>query len=453
MRILPVSLLLFALLGSVPSTATAQEQGPETAPVRDDNPTGLPRGVKWTFNFDATWGTFGFANSLFQNPRGGVRADLSDQWFEGSVRPALSGSRAFGSASELYGKVSAAGERTYGGQPRVVSGDASSFQVDDLSLGWRSGQASESGDRVFDVVAGRAPFTIGHGLLISDGAAEGGSRGGYWTNARKAFQLAAIARAARTPQDRGFTSTTTICPRPKPAPCLWGANYEFKLDEHSTFAASYAWAVRRPRCPAGPRPGCTSSTCGRTAPVRSVPDVSFEFEMRVRSGTPRILRSHAWTLQGAYELSQVSWTPTLSYRYAFFQGDDPSTPRHEAFDPLLPAFHDWGTWWQGEIVGEYIAQNSNLRSHLIRSHVAPREAVEGGVMFYRFTLDQPASLAPRVTSADLAFEFDTYIDWKINARFTASFVGAFANPGAAIQQAFGRTQNFVYGMAFLSYSY
>jgi hypothetical protein len=100
-----------------------------------------------------------------------------------------------------------------------------------------------------------------------------------------------------------------------------------------------------------------------------------------------------------------------------------------------------------------IAQNSNLRSHLIRAQVAPREAVEGGVMFYRFTLDQPASLAPRVTSADLAFEFDTYIDWKINARFTASFVGAFANPGAAIQQAFGRTQNFVYGMAFLSYSY
>ena len=31
-------------------------------------------------------------------------------------------------------------------------------------------------------------------MLLWDGAAEGGTRGGYWTNARKAFELAAIGR-------------------------------------------------------------------------------------------------------------------------------------------------------------------------------------------------------------------------------------------------------------------
>ena len=31
-------------------------------------------------------------------------------------------------------------------------------------------------------------------MLLYDGASEGGSRGGYWTNARKAFELAAIGR-------------------------------------------------------------------------------------------------------------------------------------------------------------------------------------------------------------------------------------------------------------------
>ena len=25
-------------------------------------------------------------------------------------------------------------------------------------------------------------------------------------------------------------------------------------------------------------------------------------------------------------------------------------------------FSDWGTWWQGEIAGEYFLSNSNLRS-------------------------------------------------------------------------------------------
>ena len=31
--------------------------------------TGLPGSVGWTFNFDATSGTFGFAGSLYDNPR------------------------------------------------------------------------------------------------------------------------------------------------------------------------------------------------------------------------------------------------------------------------------------------------------------------------------------------------------------------------------------------------
>ena len=71
--------------------------------------------MKWTFNFDAGWGTFGFANSLYNNPKEpGVEENLSDQWFEGYVKPAISGSHAFASASELYGKVSVVGERTYG---------------------------------------------------------------------------------------------------------------------------------------------------------------------------------------------------------------------------------------------------------------------------------------------------------------------------------------------------
>ena len=62
--------------------------------------------------------------------------------------------------------------------------------------------------------------------------------------------------------------------------------------------------------------------------------------------------------------------PKLSYRYAFFQGDDPETPANEAFDPLLLGFYDWGSWWQGEIAGEYFLSNSNLDSHQIRGHVA-----------------------------------------------------------------------------------
>ena len=83
-------LLLLASAALTPVQAMAQTPAPD-AGAAEARPTGLPPRVDWTFNFDATWGSFGFANSLFTNPKEGVDENLSDQWFEGSIKPALSG--------------------------------------------------------------------------------------------------------------------------------------------------------------------------------------------------------------------------------------------------------------------------------------------------------------------------------------------------------------------------
>jgi hypothetical protein len=183
-----------------------------------------------------------------------------------------------------------------------------------------------------------------------------------------------------------------------------------------------------------------------------VPQATVEFEyVSERNGD--LLNSNAWTLQASYELSGLTWRPTLTYRYAFFQGDDHDTTRNETFDPLLPGFHDWGTWWQGEIAGEYFLSNSNLMTHLARVHVTPRDSISGGLLFFKYLLDQPETFAPGVTANSLAVEGDLYVDWKINGNFTLSVVTAFANPQTAARQAFDRSKNFGYGMVFLAYSF
>jgi hypothetical protein len=41
---------------------------------------------------------------------------------------------------------------------------------------------------------------------------------------------------------------------------------------------------------------------------------------------------------------------------------------------------DWGTWWQGEIAGEYFLANSNLRSHLVRVHLTPSKTLGTGLL-------------------------------------------------------------------------
>jgi Alginate export len=457
-RMLMLRTTLFtALITVAPAGARAQDSTPAPPQEKDQQearPTGLPSRLTWTFNFDAGWGSFGFANSLFDNPKEpGVDENLSDQWFEGYVKPALSGSYRLASSSELYGKVSAVGERTYGSVPEAVGQDVSSFGPEDLYIGWRSGTSLEMGENAVDFTIGRSQYRLGHGFLLFDGAAEGGSRGGYWTNARKAFEFSAIGRlkpGAHTVE--AFYLDKDELDESESGSRLWGANYEYSIGDATTIGATYMkWFAD-----AEIRPGRDGLNVfnlrAYTAPVTSTPDLSFEFEYASeRNGDA--LDSNAWTLQGGYQFSDLTWKPTFTYRYAFFQGDDPDTVTNEAFDPLFLGFYDWGTWWQGEIAGEYFLSNSNLKSHLVRAHVSPSDAVRGGLMFFKFSFDQPASVAPAVTDSDAAFEIDGYIDWELNTNFTVSLLGAYADPGRAVQQATGRTKNFTYGMVYVGYSF
>jgi len=116
-------------------------------------------------------------------------------------------------------------------------------------------------------------------------------------------------------------------------------------------------------------------------------------------------------------------------------------------------FYDWGTWWQGEIAGEYFLSNSNNISHQARIHMSPTNKLGWGVMGYWFRLPHPSTFGSGATSSNVASEFDTYADWKINKNFTLSLVGAFANPEKAVQQAYNRTKTFSYGMVYIAYSF
>ena len=368
----PRQFALVALVLLVPALARAQAttQDPQQEQP-DTRPTGLPSRIDWTFNLDAGWGTFGFGNSLFDNPKEDVEENLSDQWFEGYVKPALAGSYALASSSEFYGKLSVVGERTYGSSPELFGTDVSSFGPEEALIGWRSGTSQGSSEHLFDLSVGRAPYRIGHGFLLMDGAAEGGSRGGYWTNARKAFELAAIARVKPGPHlaeffylDRDELEESDSGTR------LWGANYELSAARRLDGRRHVSETVRASRHATGTRRAqCVQRANLRVAHCRRA-RLLFEFEYASeRNG--ELLDSNAWTLLGAYQLGSVGWTPKFSYRYAFFQGDDPATSANEAFDPLLPGFYDWGSWWQGEIAGEYFLSNSNLISHQVRAHVEP----------------------------------------------------------------------------------
>ncbi len=440
-----------ALAQETPSPAPGQPAQPEA------RSTGLPTasGLDWTFNFDASWGVFGFLNSLYTNPKPEQPSgDLSDNWFEGALKPALTATYTSPKSSwQLYGKVSAVGERTYGAAPTLVGEDASSFQVEDLHLGWRSGNAlSNLGENALEFTVGRAQYQLGHGFLLYDGAAEGGTRGGYWTNARKAFEFAAIGRFKPGRHTlEGFYLDKDDLPEADTGSRLAGANYQFAIGEAITLGATYMKA--HAHADQAPQRDGLNVYDARVYidEFPRLPGASLEAEYALEDNGDA-LDSFAWEAQVAYQFG-TTWTPKLSYRYAFFEGDDPSTAANESFDPLFLGFYDWGAWWQGEIAGEYFLSNSNLISHQLRVHTTPTEAIGTGLMFYDFLFDRPAAVGPGVTADDAAIELDWYIDWKLNEHFTCSFIGAFANPGDAVEQAYDRTDNLAYSMVWVAYSY
>ncbi len=442
-----------ALLSSLATLVRAQQPPPPPPadPPSEKRSTGLPAKVDWTFNLDAGWGTFGFAHSLYRDVRPDPTGNLDDNWFEGYAKPALTGIFALGK-SELYGKVSVVGERTYGTAPSLVGEDASSYKEEDLYIGWRSGKSLGPNDNLVDVTVGRTQYRIGHGFLVWDGGGEGGSRGGFWSNARKAWQFAAVGRLKpKNHTLEGFYLDRDEVPESETGSKLGGANYEYAWGEHSTFGVTYLRAIADKKIRPDRDGMNVIQARAYTAPLRRISDLSFEVEYAYEKNGS-LLKSTGWSAQGAYQLSKVAWKPRLSYRYAFFDGDDPNTAENESFDPLFLGFYDWGAWWQGEIAGEYFLANSNNISHQLRVHLSPAEPLSCGVMGFVFRLPEPSLLAPGVTAKELLAEIDLYADWSINDHFILSVIGAYADPQEAAEQGFGRTSGFTYGMLYLAYS-
>ncbi|MFL5418977.1 MAG: hypothetical protein ACJ78Y_23465, partial [Myxococcales bacterium] len=71
-KLLSIALLCSAAWTVLPGLAAAEEPPPEgkpAVPQPEQSSTGLPvvRGLDFQFHLDASWGSFGFANSLYKN--------------------------------------------------------------------------------------------------------------------------------------------------------------------------------------------------------------------------------------------------------------------------------------------------------------------------------------------------------------------------------------------------
>ena len=108
-------------------------------------------------------------------------------------------------------------------------------------------------------------------------------------------------------------------------------------------------------------------------------------------------------------------------------------------------------WYQGEITGEYVLGNGNLESQLVRLTLTPADSVTFNVMYYRFTLDQPASFG--AASDDWGDELDFTVEWAAEEGVSVTGVLGILRPGDGAQEIVGGSSDWVHAMLLVSYSW
>lgn len=386
-----------------------------------------------------------------------------NDWFELGVQPGLEGQLDLGSyAGTVYGRVSGIFTLTAGGLDAAGSNfdprTPSDVTIGQAYLGWRSGDAIPFlGPDAIQLSFGSQEYEVGSGLLFWDGGTDGGPRGGFWLGMRRAFELAGIARL----ETHGVKAEVVFL-RPDDVPntstYLYGTNWEVALGENGrlgTLGAGY-WKIDRSkqirreglsvydvRADLSPLDG------GTLLPgLRLAGELAYEYN-------PDLVDANAWFGEAGYAFESIPAQPYASYRYAFFSG--PGRRSFEGrFDPLFYGGSDWGTWYVGEILGNFVLTNSNIVFHTLRLRFAPRDDLVVHLLGHYAELDRlPNEIASRVsmraasvTSRRVAEEVDLVAEWTATDWLSLSGVIGAAFPNQAAQEYTGGAETWVHFMLF-----
>ncbi len=344
-------------------------------------------------------------------------------------------------------------------QTRTFSDDASGFTIGlddpgDVNLeqghvGWKSGQGLWGLDaEALTLKAGRFDYSIATGLLVNDGGGDGGKRGGWYLGMRKAFENAFLATLDTGPvlveafylenQPRQGGSTGA----------LYGGNLEYEIESIGLTLSGTYLQVEDQLIPT--EFGDFNTVSVRASWQTPLQGLKFDGEV-VEQGDNS--DGDAYWLGGAYQWESSAWTPTLSYRYAHLSGDDPDTVGDERFRTIAYGFTDYGTWYQGEISGNYPLENSNLNSHMVRLQLSPSEKITLNVIYYNFELDQKQIFGDPVTSTDWGDEINLAMDWAVNDKLYVIFTLNWLTPGQAAIDWTGGEDDWFNSMAYVSFSF
>jgi hypothetical protein len=305
--------------------------------------------------------------------------------------------------SELYGSASGLATRTFGTDP-FDNRNQGAARHERLFAGWR--MTGTSGPTV-DLSFGSQEYTIGtvaggspDGFLVRMGAGNGFEWGGQLLTPRKAWELAAVAkvRAGRW-QAEGFWLRPNELPSGDTRTELAGVKVEGSWLGGRSRAGGVVLGVPRseqiyPRADApgdfyfGGRDGLRAlHLYAYLSPLPTLaPTLTTRVEVVAQRNSRIDMRAGAVYAETAYVFAKARTTPTVSYTYASFSGDDPDTSRYERFDPLYYGGSLYGTWFGGN--SAWALLNSNFATNRVSVQLVARPTDIVTVQYNNFRASQ-----------------------------------------------------------------
>jgi hypothetical protein len=383
------------------------------------------------------------ANAGFDGEWSFGAVDEADDYFEHSnevglnVRYPLGAEEEFGS---LLGRVSGVFSMTASGPDGPVCNNGkftSQYTLESGYLAWKSGNLiPQLGENAIELSGGNQNYQVGDGLLFWDGGQDCAGRGANWLSPRKAFQETGILRLKYADvllegvhlkyNDQPDTDTR-----------LGAARIEYVTDDlYMTLlklGLIYFNIYESENTTRNDMQGVY--LYHESTPLPFLPDFSFKsaFVWEDFSQSSGLTHANGWYVNPAYEISCLPWKPKLGYRYAHFSGGGT-----HAFDSLFTGLPDWGSWFQGELLGEYVLSNSNLNSHQVRLTVKPNDVVTANLIYYHFRLDDPDQsfgLVAGPVDKNLADEVDLIVDVALTNWWSITATLAVASPNKGFRQA------------------
>ncbi len=414
-------------------------------------------GFQLNLSLDLAAGTFFIDNANFG--AGNSDGEQNINWSEGYFKPVLNASYAADSFGEIYSGFSYVASATFddGDLAEFTTGDSDGFESEQLYIGFKTDKLASLGIDSFDLSVGEQEFTIGDGFLVWDGEFDS-TYGAYWLNPHLSFKNSVIAKldigAIHTDifyldsdEDSGDTG-------------LCGLNLEYRSEQLGTVGASYLKVTDvDPNSDYALRDDMNVySVRAQGTPLAGMgqEDLFMAFEyVHQGGGDVEDVDAEGWYIEAGYTLADLPWTPTLTYKYAFFSGDeDASDSKNQAFDPLFYSMgRSWGSHIMGEIVGEYYLFNSNQKVHMLGLNLQPSEALATGILFYDFSLDEQNLYGTPVADDSFAQEINIYVDYSITDNLFLTGTLAWASPKDGAKDYFGSGDDSYLGQiaAYLSF--